>query len=191
MSWKITWKDGDNRVLKVDNVANGSTPSYVGDTPEKTETDTKLYFFDGTWSPSITTATSDKTYKANFTSKQKFFFKIDGVNIAPYIKQKGLKYSRNDIDSANAGRTLAGKMNRGRVTSKVKIEISLIPLTQEQAQMILKLIYPEYVTVNYIDPRVGERNVQFYSNNVPTTFNSQATDGSLLWDELSFPLVER
>ena len=121
----------------------------------------------------------------------RFHFVIDNIDITRLIKQKGLKYSRNDIDSANAGRTLAGTMNRGRVTSKVKIEITCVPLKQEQSQALLNLIFPEYVTVHYFDPRMGERRVQFYSNNVPITFNSQATDGAYLWDEMSFPLVER
>ena len=121
----------------------------------------------------------------------RFHFVIDGVDITRIIKQKGLKYSRNDIDSANAGRTLSGKMNRGRVTSKIKIELTCVPLEQTVSQRLLNLIFPEYVVVHYLDPREGERNVQFYSNNVPVTFNSQATDGSYLWDDLSFPLVER
>ena len=121
----------------------------------------------------------------------RFYFKIDGVDIAPYIAYKGLKWTRNDIDSANAGRTLSGLMNRGRVTMKVKFDVKLRPLKQEEASMILNLIFPEYVNVEYIDPLLGARNVQFYSNNVPATFCMQTSDGELFWDELSFPLVER
>ena len=121
----------------------------------------------------------------------KYHFCIDGVDIAKIIKQKGLKWTRNDIDSSNAGRTLNGLMNRGRVCTKIKLEITCVPLTQPIANTILTLIYPQYISVHYVDPMLGERMVEFYSNNVPTTFNSQATDGSLLWDELSFPLVER
>ena len=120
-----------------------------------------------------------------------FHFVIDGYDIAKIVKSKGLKWTRNDIDSANAGRTLSGLMNRGRVTTKIKIEITCVPVAQNIAQKVLALIYPQYLNVHYIDPMLGERSVQFYSNNVPSTFNSQATDGSLLWDDISFPLVER
>ena len=120
-----------------------------------------------------------------------FHFVIDNVDIARIIKNKGLKWTRNDIDSANAGRTLSGLMNRGRVCTKIKMEITCVPVQQTIAQQMLNIIYPQYVMVHYIDPMMGERYVQFYSNNVPSTFNSQATDGSLLWDEISFPLVER
>lgn len=118
-------------------------------------------------------------------------FVIDDVDIARIIKSKGLKYTRNDIDSANAGRALSGRMNRGRVCTKVKFEVTCVPLAQTISSRLLNLIYPEYVILHYIDPMLGERTIQFYSNNVPATFNSQATDGSLLWDDISFPLVER
>ena len=121
----------------------------------------------------------------------RFYFKIDGTDIAPLIARKGLKWTRNDIDSANAGRTLDGTMNRGRVTTKIKLEIKCIPLKQEQVQMLLNLIMPEYVNVEYEDPLFGHMYTQFYSNNVPATVCLQAPDGTMLWDEVSFPLVER
>jgi len=129
------------------------------------------------------------------------FFEINGVDIAKYIQNKGIKWTRNDIDSAKAGRNLAGTMNRGRVCTKVKLEIKLVPMKQYTATTkpsgeldmgdILRLIYPEYVQLHYVDPQLGERTVQFYSNNVPATICVEDTDGNLLWDEISFPLVER
>ena len=120
-----------------------------------------------------------------------FSFKINGTDIAPFIAYKGIKWTRNDIDSANAGRTLSGLMNRGRVCTKIKLEIKCRPLAQHEVSMILNLIHPEYVTVDYTDPLLGHRVVQFYSNNVPATFCVQTSDGDLLWDDISFPLVER
>ena len=124
-------------------------------------------------------------------SGSRFYFIIGSYDISKIIKDKGIKWTRNDIDSANAGRNLAGTMNRGRVCTKIKMEITCIPLEQTVTSRLLSIIYPEYVTVHYVDPLYGERSVQFYSNNVPTTFSSQASDGSLLWADLSFPLVER
>ena len=121
----------------------------------------------------------------------RYFFKIDGVDIAPLIARKGLKWTRNDIDSANAGRTLDGTMNRGRVCMKVKMEIKCIPLKLNQINTILKLINPEYVNVEYNDPLYGHRYATFYSNNVPSTFCFEGDDGEQYYDDLSFPLVER
>ena len=120
------------------------------------------------------------------------YIKIGGVDITKYIAQGGLKWSRNDIDSANAGRTLSGQMNRGRVTQKMKLEIKCKPLLTSETQVLLKLINPEYVTVDYIDPMLGERTgVQFYSNNVPASLLFIDPDGVGHWKDISFPLVER
>lgn len=120
------------------------------------------------------------------------YIKIGGVDITKYIAQGGLKWSRNDIDSANAGRTLSGQMNRGRVTQKMKLEIKCKPLLTSETQVLLKLINPEYVTVDYIDPMFGERTgVQFYSNNVPASLLFIDPDGVGHWKDISFPLVER
>ena len=98
-------------------------------------------------------------------------FFINSTDIAPYIAKNGIKWKRNDIDSANAGRTLDGTMNRGRVCQKIKLEIKCVPLTLSELHTILDLINPEYVTVTYLDPLAGtyRENVQFYSNNVPST----------------------
>ena len=129
------------------------------------------------------------------------YFEINGTDISKYIQAKGIKWTRNDIDSAKAGRNLAGTMNRGRVCMKVKLEVKLIPMKQYVATRkpvgeldvtdILNLINPEYVILHYADPLFGERSVKFYSNNVPATVCVEDSDGDLLWDEISFPLVER
>lgn len=121
-----------------------------------------------------------------------FYLEVGGVNITQFIEKGGLKWTRNDIDSSNAGRTLSGLMNRGRVTQKMKLEVTCRPLLQDEAQVVLAAINPEYVTVNYVDPMLGERtNVQFYSNNVPATLLIIDPDGISHWEGISFPLVER
>lgn len=119
-------------------------------------------------------------------------FIIDGHDIAPLIAKDGIKWTRNDIDSANAGRTLDGTMNRGRVCQKMKLEIKCRPLSQSELHDLLNWINPEYVNVSYYDPLHGARtNIQFYSNNVPATVSVQDTDDVVWWKDISFPLVER
>ena len=66
--YTITWKDGDGNTLKTDTVTHGDTPAYTGDTPTKTATAQYTYSFNNTWSPSITAATADATYTAQFDS---------------------------------------------------------------------------------------------------------------------------
>lgn len=128
-----------------------------------------------------------------------FHFGINGTDIAPLIADGGIKWTRNDIDSSNAGRTLAGTMNRGRVCTKIKLEITCRPLSADEYEMLCRLIYPEFVYVQYRDPLFGQRNVQFYSNNVAGSFGRIVPDHdehdrlkyNVHWEEVSFPLVER
>lgn len=62
----VTFKDGDGRVLEVRSVNKGSTPTaYVG-TPTKTATASKIYTFNGNWSPTIGVVTASTTYTAQF-----------------------------------------------------------------------------------------------------------------------------
>ncbi|MBQ3265770.1 MAG: InlB B-repeat-containing protein [Ruminococcus sp.] len=66
--YAITWKDGDGNTLKTDQVAYGSTPSYIGAAPTKTATAQYTYTFNNTWSPTITPVTGAATYTAQFDS---------------------------------------------------------------------------------------------------------------------------
>ena len=70
-SYTITWKDGDNKTLKSESVAYGTTPSYTGATPTKTEDDDYTYEFNNTWSPSVASVTGNATYTAQFTAVPK------------------------------------------------------------------------------------------------------------------------
>ena len=65
-TFTITWKDGDGKTLKTEQVASGETPVYSGDTPTKTATEQYTYTFNNTWSPEIVPVTADATYTAQF-----------------------------------------------------------------------------------------------------------------------------
>lgn len=114
--------------------------------------------------------------------------KVNGVDLTPFVVQKGIKWTRNDIDGTNAGRTMDGTMHRARVTSKVRLDITCLPLSSADASTVLNAIYPEYVSVEYIDPMYGLVTKTMYSNNNPATYIDTATD---LWEGITFPLIER
>ena len=118
------------------------------------------------------------------------YLKIDGVDITDYIAYNGLKWQRNDVESPNAGRTLAGTMVRDRVATKIRLDVKCRPLTSDELRTILNLINPVYITVEYNDPMTGHRSGKFYSNNVPASFHMVGSDGNEWWSEVSFPLVE-
>lgn len=120
------------------------------------------------------------------------YFKINGIDILPYIAEDGLKWTRNDVDASDAGRTMDATMHRGRVAVKERIDLTMRPMKTEHVNMILNLILPEYVTLEWdFDPLYGYVNKQMYSNNVPATCATIYPDGMAVWDDITFPLVER
>ena len=117
--------------------------------------------------------------------------KIDGVDMTPYIAFQGLKWQRADVDSSDAGRTLDGSLVRGRVATKIRLDITCRPLTATEASLVLNAILPEWVTVVYSDPMYGNRTATMYANNNPASFLLKRSDGTEYWSGITFPLIEQ
>lgn len=115
---------------------------------------------------------------------------INGTDILPYVVTNGIKWGRSDLDSPKAGRTLDGIMHRGRIATKIRLDITCRPLTQEQASIVLNLIQPEYVTVTYDDPLQGRVVKPMYANNNSCKLVCVYDDDETLWDGIEFPLIE-
>lgn len=118
-------------------------------------------------------------------------FTINGVDMTPYIAYGGLKWSRNDIDAPNTGRAMNGLMYRGRVATKIRLDVTCRPLTSDELRLVLNTIQPEYVTVTYDDPMYGLVTKTMYANNNPAVFQLNKDDGRQYWSGVTFPLVER
>lgn len=124
---------------------------------------------------------------------EKPYYKINGVDILKYIEEGGLTWQRNDVDSAKAGRTMDATMHRGRVAVKIRYDVACRPLKTEDANIIMQLILPEFVTVETnLDPLYGTTIKTYYSNNVPATCMTVDPDtGIALWEGITFPLIEQ
>lgn len=116
---------------------------------------------------------------------------VEGLDVIPFLAYKGIKWSRNDVDGPNAGRTLDAEMHRDRVATKIRLDCTCAPLTTSQASQLLQAIQPEYVTVTYTDLLSGsvKRNVRMYSNNIPAT-HCVVHNGEDYWEGIVFPLIE-
>lgn len=113
------------------------------------------------------------------------------VDITPYIAWQGLTFSRNDIDSPNAGRDMTGYMHRGRVAVKEKMNIQTVQLTKAQVSTLQTLLYPASINVRVTPyPRTNAAHTMtMYTNNVKTTYIIHRASGEDL-QSLSFPLIE-
>ena len=116
---------------------------------------------------------------------------INGVDITPYIAFGGVKWSRNDVDGPNAGRTLTGEMQRDRRATKYRWDITCRPLRADEQAVLLSLLEPVSVTVTFTDPLDNAvKTGTYYSNNFPSTYMIRYPDGTEMWNGLAFPLVE-
>lgn len=119
-------------------------------------------------------------------------FEIDGVDMTEYVAYGGFKWQRSDIDDPDSGRDLSGRMRRGRVASKIRLDVTCRLLTAQEACAVLTAIMPEYVTVQYYDPQAGAVLTKtMYSNNNPASFQIRQPDGTEWWSGITFPLVEQ
>lgn len=116
---------------------------------------------------------------------------INGVNILPFVDGKGIKWTKNDLDGPQAGRTLDGRMHRARVAAKTRLDITCKPLPGGAAGILLRAIAPEYVTVRYTDPMLGTVTRTMYAGTIPATVARVREDGSELWEGIAFSLIER
>lgn len=116
---------------------------------------------------------------------------VNNIDLVPYIALGGVKWTRSDIDAPNTGRTMDGTMMRGRITTKIRLDITCIPLLASELATVLNAIYPQYVTVRYTDPMYGLRIATMYSNNNPATYLMQDPSGKEYWSGITFPLIER
>ena len=116
---------------------------------------------------------------------------VNGFDLTPYIAKNGIKWSRNDLDGPNTGRNLDGTLIRDRVAIKIKLEITCRALTYEELQSVYQSIFPEFFTVVYNDPLFGNTSKIMYSNNVRGEPLLVYSDGVEMWDNVTFPMIER
>lgn len=122
--------------------------------------------------------------------------KIGGIDLLPFVADGGIEWNRNDVDSSNAGEMQDGTVRRDRKIMRRKMTITMNSLTTAEMKIVQQAIYPQWVTVEFLDPLEGAVITRtFYSNNVACTAARQHTrqDGTkeVIWRAFSFPLIEQ
>ena len=113
------------------------------------------------------------------------------VEIAPFIEE--IKWSENDLDSPNAGRTLDGKMQRGKITDKRKAEIKLLPVSASVANSILKVLRKQYFycDTDLVPSDEGQLIMEMYNSTRSGGLLIVTTDGVIKHRDVSFNIIER
>ncbi len=120
-------------------------------------------------------------------------FEINGFDIVPFVEEDGIDWTANAIDGPDAGRDLAADMDRDLIAYKASGKISCVWMPKETALLLHRAIMPEYVTVRtdtipWIDGVVTKR---MYSNNISSKLLQEYTDGTKVYGDLTFPLIEQ
>ncbi len=113
------------------------------------------------------------------------------VQIAPFIEE--IKWSENDLDSPDAGRTLDGKMHRGKVTSKRKAEIKLLPAKASVINSILKVLRSQYFhcETDLVPSDDDVVVMEMYNSTRSGGIQIVTTDNVIKHKDVSFNIIER
>lgn len=120
-------------------------------------------------------------------------FTVDGIDIVPYIAADGIKWTNNGVDGQKAGRAMDALMYRGLIGYKARGDISCLWMKKEDAVNLYQSLMKEFfsVTTDTIPWENGTVTKTMYANNMPATLSEEYTDGTKIYQDLTFPLVER
>lgn len=100
-TFQITWSNYDGVILEIDNVLEGTMPTYDGGTPTRPSDENYTYTWCG-WNPKVVAATSDQTYVATFAStsinnKITINFDLGGGSSPSYTGSKKVDSFTKDV----------------------------------------------------------------------------------------------
>ena len=114
--------------------------------------------------------------------------RVDGVDMPEPSK---LQWSLQDVSVGDSGRDDSGKMYKGRITQKVKLEIAWNAVSPSAAATILNAFNPEYINVRYFDPIANAYQIKnFYAGDRIVPFKI-FTSNQKMYETLSFDIIER
>ena len=121
------------------------------------------------------------------------YYKINGLNILPFIEDKGLSWEENDIDDANTGRSMDGIMDRAVVARKDKHIIRFRTLDLSEMRVLMNATTATFVTVqtNIHPKRMGDVTLIMYNSSRKGAVFSLTDDTEAAWDPEPLDLIER
>lgn len=123
---------------------------------------------------------------------QAILFEVVGAeDFSDIVVSGGIKWSRNDIDSKQTGRSkLDAKMHRKRLAIKRKLTVSCLRMGIARMKALNAAIMPETIQVRFLDPIAGEVITKtFYGSTVEATTLVKSGD-DVYWEGTSFSLIE-
>ena len=196
--YTVRFLDGDGNELSSEKLDYGATPEYVGADPAKTPSESKVYAWDGGWSPAIAPVTGNVDYQATFTeSTRKYaitFLDGDGNELTT----DQVDYGATPVYSGSTPTKTAGA--HCSYSWDGGWDPAIAEVTGEATYTATFTEVPEQLTVRFlVDGNVYDtQNVNYGSTvNAPATDPTKDPDAEVAryvfngWDaDLSQPITE-
>lgn len=118
------------------------------------------------------------------------YVRLNGFDVLPFIKDRGIHWEEDDIEGPNSVRTMDGKEHPDTITEKRRIQIDLNAMTISETRPLFAAIKGEsWIFETDIDPEYGIASFEAKCKKKPATC-LVINDGVPLWDEISIPIIE-
>lgn len=113
---------------------------------------------------------------------------VDGVVMPAPSKDE---WSIQDVSIGESGRDDVGYMWKARIASKVKLQLEWQGKTPTVAKSILEAFQPEYISVNYFDPLVGDYTTKTFYTGDRSAKVKIWSENNKVFETVSFDIIER
>lgn len=113
---------------------------------------------------------------------------INGHDYSKYIKQKGVGWARNDLDSEKTTRTKDGRLRRQKITTKRKLTFTMFHMSRDTLSQLDSDLSAQTFRATYMDLH-GTQTREFYCSSFSATL-SDVQNGVDIWEGASFSLIE-
>ena len=118
--------------------------------------------------------------------------KINGTEIAGFIKVDGFEWQRNDVDGSGAGRSVTGKAIRDLIATKSRLDGTSRELTSAERTTLEGLLFAaEFLTVTCDDAIFRGSSRTMYCSAMSSGFSRRKQNGTEYWKDSKFVLVEQ
>lgn len=112
-------------------------------------------------------------------------------NLVDMPNPSKMDWGYQDVSQGDSGRDDTGYMYKGKVTDKVKLQLTWSAVTPAKASIILKAFKPEYIYVRYFDPELNQYRVMEAYTGDKSAPVKMWTENQKLYETVSFDVIER
>ena len=112
-------------------------------------------------------------------------------NLVDMPNPSKVDWGYQDVSQGDSGRDDTGYMYKGKVTEKIKLQLTWSAVSPEKASVILQAFKPEYFYIRYFDPEInGYRIMEAYSGDKTAPVKIWS-DNQKIYESLNFDVIER